>query len=666
MSLLGIGLQSLRASQGALSVVGQNIANVNTEGYSRQIANLTTHAEQKGVQVSHVQRVTDDFLTRQQWADTANYNRTDIYATMASQLDNLLGDASTSISTGVDNFFNAMQNAVDDPTSIPNRELLVAEADALAKRFNSLDDYLARQNSEVNNRLESMTEQVNSLSSNIAEVNDKIRIAVVAGRPASELQDQRDELVKELSELVDVTVVDQNTGEQTVFIGNGQPLVVGQSANTLQAALGDPDESQFGVSIMQAGREIDITNELSSGQIGGMLSYRDEVLNPARDELGRIAMAISESMNELHQTGIDLNGEFGSLMFTDINSGQLMADRISAKEQNLSNLDTARVEITDLSKLQATEYELIFNTRTSLTLERASDGKTYTLDSLTQVTNKDDVTDGTYFADFTTGELVLEVDGMKMTLDAQGTFVEGDRFLIQPVRNGAAEIENQIKDGKLLALGSPIRVSSGEDNAGTGEASVSITDIHAPGFSTQGELKPPVEIVFNNSTPLTYTIMDMTDPAAPVPLDQGFGPRENIAFTAGEAIEIDGYEISIVNKPQAGDRFAFEYNTDGISDNRIALALSNLQQADVLAGGSYQEIYGAMVEKVGSTTAVAKINTEAQKAVLDSTNNTKASIVGVNMDEEAAKLVQFQQAYQASAQIIRASQTLFDSLLSSI
>jgi flagellar hook-associated protein 1 FlgK len=180
-------------------------------------------------------------------------------------------------------------------------------------------------------------------------------------------------------------------------------------------------------------------------------------------------------------------------------------------------------------------------------------------------------------------------------------------------------------------------------------------------------MKPPVEIVFNSGTPTTFTVFDITDPAAPVPLEiTGQGPLVDQLYTAGQAIVLDGYEVTINNQPQAGDRFTFEYNTRGVSDNRNALMLSNLQLEDVLEGGSYQDIYGSLIERVGTKTSVSVINRNASEAVLTSTQESKASLVGVNLDEEAAKLIQFQQAYQASAQLISTSQTLFDTLLNSV
>lgn len=676
-NLLGLGIQAAQANKTALGVVGQNISNVNTPGYNRQVATLVTQTEQRGVTVESINRVTDDFLTRQLWADTASFNRTDIFADMAAELDNLLASSTTSISTALDNYFKALQNAVDDPTSLPNRELFVAEADALTKRFNDLNTVVVRQNEKVNENLESFSSQVTAFGKDIADLNDKIRLNVVAGKPANELRDQRDRLVEDLSKLVDVQVIEQDGGEFSVFVANGQPLVVGLVANEMVSTLGDPDASLQGIALKIAGNEVDVTDGISSGKIGGLLQYREDILQPTMNELGRIAIAVSETMNEQHKKGMGLDGNLGGLLFSDVNSSAAMSSRLLANDDNIGKIDQSYVKIVDVGALEASDYEMVIGENNQLTIKRLSDDKRYSLSDFTKVPAsplnskrpEEPLTEsGTYFMDVESGYLQLSLDGFTLELDMESRLVEGDRYLIQPTRHGAAQMGMTVTDGRQLALAQPIRVSIGPDNKGTGEVDIEVTDVTATSLNTKaGELTPPVDIVFNNSTPSTFTIFDMTDPTNPVALvKEGFGPLENQIYNPGEPIELDGYNITIRNQPSPGDRFSFGYNTDGVSDNRNALLMSNLQLKDTIDGGSYQDIYGRLIEHVGTKTSVANINREASEAVLTSTQETKSSVSGVNLDEEAAKLIQFQQAYQASAQLITASQTLFDSLLSSI
>ncbi|WP_370051400.1 flagellar hook-associated protein FlgK [Neptunomonas sp.] len=670
-NLLNLGTQALQANSSALGTVGQNISNVNTEGYSRQVVSLTTVQYSSGVQVESIDRITDRFLTEQMWSDVSTYNQSLTYSAFSSRLDDLLATDSTSISSALDSYFSALQNVVDDPTSTPNRELFIAEADALVQRFNNLDASLQTQNVAINDSVEDLADQVNSLTTNIAELNYKIKVGTAANRPINELEDQREELINQLSELVGVDAVEQDGNQISLFVGNGQPLVVGGSANRLSAIPGDPDASQTNLALTISNNEVDVTDQLSGGQIGGALKYREEALNDARDELGRVAILLSESMNEAHQSGIDLNNDLGGLIFSDVNSAQLQRSRVLADSDNRAQLEDGLVEIDDLSQIQASEYTVLYEGDNRITLTRESDGKVIRINDLQQVSDPYDVEQGSYYLN-NSKELVFAVDGMKVTLSTDRRMSTGDEFVLQPVRTGAEDMNLEIQDGDHLALASPIRVVSDTENTGSGVTEVAVTDFRALSFDASGELAPPLSIVFNNADPVQYTVYDMTDSLNPQPYSfdsDGDGTAEvleNITYTAGDSIQLKGFEATITGQPKAGDRFSISFNEDGISDNRNALIMSDLQEADVSNKGAYQDLYGSLLERVGTRTSTAQINLDANKAVLTSTSDAKASVSGVNLDEEAAKLVQFQQAYQASAQLISTSQTLFDTLLSSL
>uniref|UniRef100_UPI003566A58B FlgK family flagellar hook-associated protein n=1 Tax=Pontibacterium sp. TaxID=2036026 RepID=UPI003566A58B len=446
--------------------------------------------------------------------------------------------------------------------------------------------------------------------------------------------------------------------------------VIGRSSNTLTQVTGDPDTSKHNVALVVAGNKVDITDRISGGKIGGLLEYRDQVLDPAINELGRIALALADTMNSQHQKGMDLDGNLGGLLFNDINDSAAITSRLSANSQNTSIVSSAFVQIDDVSLLKASDYEISFGSANTLTVERLSDGKTFSLSGMQEVGTPAELSgmDNAYYADFSQGVVNVALDGMEISIDVKGRFVTGDRFLVQPTRLAGAEFDTVLTDGRQLALASPVRITESADNVGTGVAEVNITDVSANTFQRQERaMSPPVEIVFSGKEPTTFTVYDISVPDLPVVFEaDDTGPMVDQTFVAGEPIELDGYEIIIRNQPVAGDRFSFSYNTDGVSDNRNALHMSNLQLDDTIEGGSYQDIYGRLIERVGTETSVSVINRDASQAVLTSSQESKAALVGVNLDEEAAKLIQFQQAYQASAQLIRASQTLFDSLLNAI
>jgi len=662
-NLLSLGTQAVRANQTALGVVGQNISNVNTEGYTRQVVHFNSVVP-SGVKLEDVERVTNGYLTQQFWTDSSNYHASDIYTDMAFEVDGLLGKDITSVTTAMDLYFGTMQNAVDDPTSMAHRELLLQQSSTLEGRFNSLYDNINDQHSKINYRLDTAVDQVNAYAKSVSELNDQIRIVTLSGDSANELIDQRDRAVEEIAKRIDIQTIDSDDNMIDIRIAHGQPLVVGLSANELYTYRNSLDPVGRDIAIDIAGTKSVVSDQISGGTLGGLLSYRREVLNPTLNELGRVAIAFSESMNTVQKAGMDLRNDLGDDLFQDVNSSRLMYSRIQGDEKNRGTYPIAQVEISDLSKLTSDEYELDFVSYDEFRLKNLTTGEVHTQDSLQRVQNpvNPHVTEGSYFMD--DDNLVLEIGGSRLTMTTTSRFVPGDTFRIQPTRMGAEQISVEMTDPQKLALANPVRINTGIDNMGTGEASVVVTDVNDKSFTTTAHaLTPPVEIVFNGADPLTYTAFDMTDPASPQPLDIGHGPMEDLTFVAGKAIELGGYAVTIVNDPHAGDTFSFEYNLDGFSDNRNALAMSNLQKADVLDTGSYQDVYSGILERVAGTTSRSKIVTESQKSVLDATIEVRSSISGVNMDEEAAKLVQFQQAYQASAQIISVSQKLFDTIL---
>ncbi|NVK43068.1 MAG: flagellar hook-associated protein FlgK [Oceanospirillaceae bacterium] len=644
-NLLNIGIQSLQSNSTALNVVGQNIANVNTEGYSRQRAEFSSIEDLGGVQVRDIARIADEFLNRQIWSDTASYSSAQTFESYANELDNLLASDVTSISTAMDEYFGALATVVDDPISLPNRELFLAEADALVRRFNDLNASLERQSQSLNDRLASATEQINALARNIATINDKLRIASAAGSVTNELLDQRDAALEQLSGFINFTTVEQSdTGEIDVFVGNGQPLIVGGDANRLVMTQDPADVSKMQVSLQIGSTINEISDEISGGQVGGLLAYRDTILDRARDELGVIAISFAAEMNEQHAKGMDLNGDLGGPLFGDLldNAGQVLANA------NNSSSVQGTVTITDTQVLEASEYKMVFSDSSNFTLIRQSDGASW---------SGTVAADGTTSFNTTSG-VVNEIDGFELSFSAGATFAAKDQFVIRPARTAASDLSLVLNDARQLALASPVKVEASVDNQGTAVASVTVTDSGADSFALNpGQLTPPTEILFVDSGGgLEYQVLD-SDTSAVI---------ASGSFTPGEAIELDGYSVTIANRPVAGDRFVVEYNTGGVSDNRNALALSDLQFARTNDGASFQDNYGQLIERVGTQTQVAQINAQASKAVLDANIQNRAGISGVNLDEEAAKLIQFQQAYQASSQLIRASQTIFDALLAAV
>ncbi len=678
VGLLNLGIQALTSNQKALEVTGQNIANVNTPGYSRQLASFETRAAPElGVTVDSVLRATDLFASKQVWTDTAAFNSNEVFAFNAAQLDDLLANEESGLSSGFDTFFGALQSVVDDPISIPSRELFLGVTSGLERRFHTIDQKLEDQSVAVNTQMESLVLQVSEITGHLAELNRNITLEEARGLSSNALKDKRDESIRSLSEIIDISVQTRadGIGDVNVFLTSGQPLVVGSKASNMLVRAGslDPVRSELGVEV--AGKFIEVTDAVRGGQLGGLVDYRDEVLTPAWNELGRIAITFAQAMNEQHAKGIDLDGGYGQDFFNDLSRSGTVRGGVGNSNPLSSQ---ATVRITDASLLKASDYELLFNAGSDFQIRRESDGKTYSLSDFSfDATDPSAQADMTYSGDLSTGLLQFNLDGITVRLEGKGAFLTGDAFFIQPVRNGAEELALALTAGDQLALASPIRVEASLDNSG--KARISDVEVTDPGSATftqkAGVLSPPVEIVFNSGEPTTFSVFDITDPTNPQPYtDEVTGaalPRQ--AYVAGEPIPLNGFAVTLINQPDPGDRYQFTFNKDGVSDNRNALALSNLQESQLVSrrlsageavgGFTLQDIYARLVEKVGTETSVANLNLSASEAVLSSSTAVRESISGVNLDEEAANLVKYQQAYQAAAQVINTSRQLFDTLL---
>ncbi|WP_409523840.1 flagellar hook-associated protein FlgK [Nitrincola sp. MINF-07-Sa-05] len=678
-SLLSIGVQAVRANQAALGVVGNNISNVNTPGYTRQIPQFQSELG-GGVRQEATQRIADKFITSRVWADNSRFEAAKYFEGMANQLDNTLASDSTSLSLKLDDYFAALQGANDDPSSLTNRELFVAEANATVRRYNDLHQRISEQSTTINTRIRELAEEVTSQAQQIADYNDRIRIAQAAGKESFELLDQRDEAIKEMSSLIDIQVIDQPTGEVSIFIGNGQPLVIGQTANPLVALPNELDPTQYDVGVVIANRFNSLDGMISTGQLGGVLEYRDDVLNKSLDELGRLAIIFADTMNEQHQKGMDLDGNIGKLLFRDINDDVLVKSRLQSEHAD------GGVTITDSSKLRASDYQLVFTSNETFRLTRLSDGASWTQASFNSVgADINDVSsDKDIYFDPASGELRLEIDGFQLDINKAAPFTTNELMMVRPVRTGAEDMRLDISNGRQLALATPVSIAAEAGNEGTGQVSVQVSDLvplqatpesalinllpdadhsinlvkTAGGYDVQlldgaGAEVLPAPLVVDTTDPrkLVISNADSTLPGELVVGVQGV-PEEDDAFVINFNFEIDG---------GTGDKINI-----GISDNRNGVLLSDLMRAKTSLEGSYQETYGRLVERVGITTRVAQMDRQASESVLKNSINQREETSGVNLDEEAVRLIQFQQAYQAAAQLITASQRTFDALINSI
>ncbi len=509
--ILNIGISGLKAHQTALSVTGHNIANADTEGYSRQKVSIVNNTPQysggvwlgSGVMVEDVSRIYDQFLVGQLQKDTATFNYFETLSSNAGQVDRLLADPSTGIQPGIENMFGAFQSAIDDPSSLPARQVVLSESQGLVDRFHSIYDQLNDSNNIVNGQLGAMATQITTLGESIAELNTQIQFATSSanGNAPNDLLDKRDLAIKNLAELISVSVVEQD-GQVNVSIGDGQSLVVGNQFNKLSTQSGINDPTRDDIVFTVNGVVQVITEQMEGGQMGGLLDYRTDVLDPVINQLGRVAVALQLNINEQHALGIDIDGQAGGLFFDDINDPSIAQKRVVGNASNAKPDDRILgVYITDPNSLTDSDYAITFVGPNDYTFRvtRVSDGQEMLTTSLS-----------TQFPES------FDIEGFDLTFEA-GSYKQGDKFYLMPTRNGAKDIELNIELPQEIALGSAVMTTTDIGNQGQGVISSGVVyDSSVSTFDVPGALSPPLVIKFTSDT--RFDILDNSDPSNPIQL----------------------------------------------------------------------------------------------------------------------------------------------------
>ncbi len=650
-SLLGIGVSGLQVFQNSLNTIGHNISNVNTEGYSRQSVQLSTRNPQisgsgfigSGVQAVSVTRSFNSFIEANLRGSTSSAAEFETFYALAIQLDNVVADTDAGVANSMQRFFNALQDVASAPSDTAAREVLLNEASNLADQFNELSSWFEAVRGQVNSEIKSSVTEINRLSTAIAELNQTIvtEEGRSGGQPANDFLDQRDVLIRDLSELVAVTTLRQDDGSINVLAGSGQVLVVGNKATTLETFIVAGDPGQLGVAIRGSGSTlVPITEQISGGSLGGALNFRDRMLDSAVNSLGLTAIGLSQFVNEQQAQGMDLDGLLGNDFF---NVAQPQIRTLAGTTGNVL------VAFDDVSQLTNNNYKLQFNAG-SWQLTRTDTNQVVTMTG--------------------TGTAVDPFVAEGFSLEVTAAPANGDAYVIQPTRNGALDMEMVLANNRQIAAAAPIRSLAASANTGTGMISAgTVTDINNAIFqSTAGQLSPPVLIRFTGSN--SYDLYDNSNPAAPVILEAG------IAYNPATGADVfptpggldHGYSLRVTGTPIAGDEFTTEYNTGGVGDNRNALLLSDLANIKLLSNGtaSINDSYSSLVSDVGTATKQSQLSSLSHSRVLDQAIASRESVSGVNLDEEAANLIRYQQAYQAAAQVIAVANTLFDTILNSV
>ena len=673
--LLNIGLSGLSASKTQLSITGHNISNVNTPGYTRQDATQATRLAQfsgagyigSGTTLVDVRRSYSEFLTSQLRSSTALNSDVAAYKSQIDQLDSLLAGTTTGITPALQSFFSALQTAAEDPANIPARQLVLAESEGLARRFNTVYDRLAEQNAFTNKQMSAVTDQVNRLASSIGSLNEAIAVAAANGKQPNDLLDAREEAVRQLSTYIGVTVVPQDDSSFNIFIGSGQPLVVGSSVARLEVVPGQGDPNRHEVQFISGGSRQGITSQISGGELGGLIRYRSEVLDSTMNSLGRLALAVSDQVNSQLGQGLDLKGNVGTALFGDYNDPALAKLRVNAFSGNSSNAQPA-LNITQTNLLTTSDYLMEYGAG-GYTVRRLSDSQ-----PMTVTTNAD----GSLSITDTSGR----DQGFQIVPGTPAPAL-GDKFTLQPTRRGATDITAVLDQADQLAFAAPMRAEGNLQNSGTGligqpdlvngPSPIDKSVLSAASLSLEVTLSADVKTyTLGDPLPSGWSYVDdQGNPLTPAPsFTSGTANTVRVAYTSGT----ETYQLAFAmsGRPANGDDFSIAFNQSGVSDNRNALKLVDLQSKQSIgvdnnvagSGFSFTDGYGELVERVGTLTAQARLDSEANGAILKQATDNRDSLSAVNLDEEAANLIKFEQYYNASAQIIQVARSLFDTLIS--
>lgn len=633
--VFGTAISGLRTFQQSLHVTSNNIANSATEGYSRQRVDISSREDTfignqsfgNGAQVSGVSRYHDQIIESRITTYNSSYNYQRAVNEYTTQIDELFANPSANLGNSLQNFFGSAQTVANDPGSTAGREVMIAEGHNLTDRFDIFSSQFAAYRDQANNDIQVAIGDLNGYAESIADINRSIVEAGTMGSsfPPNELLDRRDHIIQQMSEIVNLDTNNNSDGTIDVFIGKGQALVLQFNANTIVTEPGQYDARQLEIAFDNGnGSTTNITNSINGGYVGGLLDIRDNVLTEAENTLGKIALGISNDFNDQHRLGMDLNGNINQDFFVEPN-----AVVQSSRHNTGSSIVTAN--ITDVSQLTNSDYELTFN-GTDFTLRDMTSDKRTTISGAGPHTN-------------------LDV-GFGFSLDIPAGAATGDKFLVRPTGFAGGAIEMNITNANEIAAASAVHMESSLANMGNGSlGDLQVTDITDP------DVLNNVTIRFTSAT--QYDVIDNTTSTT---------MASGSTYTSGSAISFNGWQFNLSGAPEIGDEFTVEGNAGASGDNRNILALGDLQIANGLTNNteSYQDAFSRLVANIGVTTQRSDQSMIAQSSLLQQSEAQKSSISGVNLDEEAANLMRYQQAYNASAKVMTTANTMFQTLLDAI
>lgn len=677
MSLLNIGARALQANQIGLQTTGHNIANVKTPGYSRQTVSQETVQGLysgngyigQGVDVQAILRTHSDLLTRQAASAAAVKAGDNARLERLTQLQDVFSGGPSGLGAAINDMMNAFSGVANAPTDMTARNVALTRMDETAMRMRGASERLDELGDSVNKQINGSLVQINALAKSIASVNAQIVEAKGNGHSPNDLLDKRDQLIRDLNVHIQTTQIAADDGSIGVFVSSSQPLVLGNTAATL--SLGAPDafpgsltQQQLFFSMPGNAQKVALNqNMLGGGTIAGLLQFQNNDLAEGYALLGRMAAGITDALNTQNKLGLTLDGNRGKDLFKPLE----LANALTGKNNTSSN--QMGLTVVDASKLQASSYNVTFTGTNSGTVTRQSDGKFFQFD------NSATPAPGT-----STLDAIMLGEGLQLTDGAtpSGPFAGAninDQFQLNPMQGLAGQMQAQQFSPRELAAANPINAAMGSTNQGT--LQLITLKPTGPTLTLPPSPVPPatgagVRLTFTAGPPATFSPVGNTNPpmnlstTPPTPLVAPF------TYTAGQPISIDGWEITLQGTPKTGDSVTVgnakdpQYGDWYTRDAGNAGAMLALRDKVLFDGATLSDGFAGAMAQVGTRTQSAMFAANLSTAIADNLEQDRTGISGVNLDEEAARLLQYQQAYQASAKMLSIASNIFDTLMQSV
>ena len=623
IGILSTGNSAMLAAYTQLQVTSHNIANANTPGYTRQEAQLASAGANftgsgyigRGVELTAVKRNYNEYLTREVRQTQAQASGDSVRATEMSRIDRLFANSNQGLGAAIDDLAVAWGDVVSRPFDNSARSTVLARAQTLSQRVAGIDQQLEQSSQDVNARLLQSARAINPTLEKLAKLNDQLAAVGANQQSPNDLLDARDQMVAQINKTVRATAYENPDGTINLFSQGGDVLVLGNQAAKFGVQT-DPLTGSPGITLSINGTTtIQTTASLGGGELSGLMQFRDDDLAQVRARLGQMVGSLASAINDIQTTGTDANGNTASPLFAS-GSPQVRSSAINAGNASFG------VSVTDGKALAPSDYEITFSGGV-YSVKRLTDGLT---------TN--------YAA------LPAQFDGLNVT-HISGSPANGDRFLLKAGSAFTSGFKSLLTQPSQLAAGMAMTAVPSSTNGG---------DVAASAFSVQStgaNLTAPVTLTFTSSSSFDVA-------------GTGTGNPSGQAYGAGTTLSFNGWTATLNGTPKAGDVITISPVAQPSADNRNAqrmLAAFNQSNSN---GTSFTGSYADLVGDVGIKARSANDSKTLSSGLLLNAQAAQSEASGVNLDEEAAKLIQFQQAYQAAAKLISTGQQMFESLMSAI